>query len=207
MGNKLVEAFTPQIAKIKTEYIKKAVIAILEKCNDQNAIEAASSSGKYHPTSDLGTGGLIRHSIIVASLAEIMMRCRPEYDDIESHDRVYAACLLHDMQKFDGVATHSWNDHPVRMQNLITDYADKVEDVGERRSLIQMAEDVGSHMSRWNEAKDYATGKVTVMPLPQTDEQYIIVYADLISANKELPELMESFKNEALARLKEQESK
>ena len=36
----------------------------------------ASSSGKYHPESDLGTGGLIRHMMSVAKIADEILRTR-----------------------------------------------------------------------------------------------------------------------------------
>ena len=221
MGMKLLSTLNSEIDKnVKTALYRDVAKYILKSCDDLNATEAASSSGKYHPIADLGYQGLIRHSKMVAELVNIMVRAIPQYDSAMEHDIVYISALLHDMCKYEAkegeekVNTNS--DHPTKMMELVRkaskDYITELEAAGkpamtdEQKTRYEadwerVASNIGSHMSRWNEIKDYSSGRPKVVgynPLPTTFEQYIIVFADLISANATLPETMFDMKNEAI---------
>lgn len=188
MGKALLETFEKEIARVKTDKMRDFYKAILERCDDLNAVEAASSSGKYHPIQDLGKYGLYRHSVTVAKFAEIMMRSIPTYDNDEDWDIVYVAALLHDMCKFDSKiddGKHSLNDHPVRASKVIRDFNTEND-----ASFERVAKIVETHMSRWNDIAEYKNGKKVIvgqMPLPENTEQYIVVFADLCAANTDLP--------------------
>ena len=57
--------------------------------------------------------------------------------------------------------------------------------------IAKIADNVESHMSRFGGAA----------PRPKTIGQYIVSFADLVSANKELPIMMNEFKEQAEAEL------
>lgn len=218
MGKLLVNTLAKDIeVNVKNPHMVTIAMEILERCNDLNATEAASSSGKYHPIADLGYQGLVRHSRMVAELATIMARSIPTYDNELDHDIIYLSAILHDMCKYQEASEgdkgytskdniHTNFDHPIKMQALISEVVPKilaannihiefedkakVEDAWRRIGM-----NIASHMSRWNTSK-YAPG--IELPLPQSLEQYIIVFADLISANAQLPETMQSMKNLAI---------
>jgi len=70
---------------------------------------AASSSGKYHPKWDLGEGGTVRHTQMVAFFGREFTRAIPltKEEVMNSglgrklyEDVVNAACILHDIEKF-----------------------------------------------------------------------------------------------------------
>ena len=64
-----------------------------------------------------------------------------------------------------------------------------------------IAEDVETHMGRWNTSKYYDGA----LPLPETLPQKVVHIADLVSANKELPITMDKFTKEAEEELKANE--
>lgn len=202
MGKKLLKLFENEAKNIKTEKMQKLFAAMLEKCDDLNATEAASSSGKYHPISDLGEEGLYRHSIMVAELAMIMSKSIPMYDTDENKDILYVSALLHDMCKFDSSVdggSHSLSDHPTRMATMIREY--NVENDAE---IERVASNIETHMSRWNDIYHFEGKRKVIdgqMPLPKNLENYIMVFADLISANKDLPILMTDLEKAAVNKL------
>lgn len=224
MGMKLLSALNADIdTNVKTKLYQDVTKHIIGLCDDLNATEPASSSGKYHPIADLGYQGLIRHSRMVAELSNIMMRALPQYDSVLDHDIVYISAILHDLCKYTSVPgeekINTNSDHPTKMMELVRkaskEFVESLESAGtfkmtdEQKTRFvadweRIATNIGSHMSRWNEIKDYSSGKPKIVgynPLPTTFEQYIIVFADLISANATLPELMFDMKNEAVGYL------
>ena len=67
MGKKLLAVFDQDVkVGVRDPLMSEIAKAILKECDDLNATEAASSSGKYHPIADLGKEGLVRHSLLVA---------------------------------------------------------------------------------------------------------------------------------------------
>lgn len=216
MGNKLVAAYKDYVAgSIKTEQVKDLVLEILKAGDDLNATEPASSSGKYHPIADLGKGGLVRHSIMVAEVAGILMRSRPKYDNDLDHDAVIASAILHDICKYEtpeaGGKIHTNFDHPIIAAQLIKAVGEKmqknyeeyygelgVKDFNFIELSVRIASNVMTHMSRWNTSK-YEPG--LELPLIENEEQRIISDADLIAASSGLPELMISFREEAVKEL------
>lgn len=187
MGKKLLKTFEKEIESVKTDKMRDFYKSILESCDDLNATEPASSSGKYHPIQDLGKYGLYRHSITVAKFASIMMRSIPLYDDDENWDIVYVAALLHDMDKFDSnvdEGKHTVDYHPVAMAKRIRDFNTENDPSFER-----VAKAIETHHSRWGDLREPWNG-ISNMPEPEDLENYIIVFADLCAANTELPDFL-----------------
>lgn len=200
MGKLLVERYKEEVEMLKTQKFKDFYVKMLEECMDTNAENApASSSGKYHPICSLGPNGLYRHTKLVAVLAERMIQCIPDFDPDEEHDIIVVSALLHDMCKYN-IEWHTQQDHPVAMASKVRDwYTKNVEGEEEQLKFERVAKCIETHMSRWNEIKDYATKKVlSTMPTPESLEQYIICFADMVAAMPKLPELLHEMKDEAV---------
>ena len=204
MGKKLVEAYDAYLrSNIKTVGIYTLCRRVLEKGDDLNATEPASSSGKYHPIADLGEGGLVRHSIMVAEVAKILMRSRPLYDNEFDHDVVVISAVLHDVCKYemphDGSKVHTNFTHPTKAAELIKIAGEELSKEDPNFNYIEtsvrVAKNVMSHMSRWNTSK-YAPG--VELPQVEDEEQRIISDSDLIAANATLPETMNTFREMAI---------
>lgn len=195
MGRLLLKALETEINKIKTEHLKTITKKILMSCSDENAHQPASSSGKYHPQSDLGEGGLIRHTKIVCRNIETIMRMWPGYDDDFHWDIPYISCILHDMCKYtEKGQVHSHQDHPLKMAEKIKSF--NISELSDSKSGIidnsveltdslntavsQIAENVSAHMSRWNTDRDgNEIGK-----LPKNMENAFCAIADMIGSQK-----------------------
>lgn len=205
MGLKLVSVYSEYVEKnFQNETIRSIVKDVLLQANDLNATEPASSSGKYHPIADLGKGGLVRHSIMVAEVAKILMRSRPLYDSEYDREIVIASAILHDICKYtkepkEGEKLHTNFDHPIRAAVLVKKVGEELAQKGNLEGAIKASVRIGknimTHMSRWNTSK-YEPG--VELPLIQDEEQRIISDADLIAANAQLPELMIQFKSDAV---------
>jgi len=61
----------------------------------------ASSTGKYHPESSLGDGGLLRHTKMVVAVANIICNSNMFMDTRISWPVIFSACILHDAWKYD----------------------------------------------------------------------------------------------------------
>lgn len=195
--NKIIENLKEELDTIKTEKIKTFIEKVLDSCDEMNATEPASSTGKYHPVADLGNEGLIRHSKMVAKLTEIMIRSIPYYDDDLHRDIIFSAALIHDMAKYDkSNGKYSQIAHPMILAKKIREL--NTEDDPDFEKIATIIE---THMSRWNDISKRPFEGVNEMPLPKTLEQYIVVFADLISANATLPEYMMLLKEEAIRNL------
>ena len=88
------------IEKIRNPLIKSFVEGFVKtKVPDYFARIPASASGKYHPEFSQGYGGLLRHTMAVATLVHDISEL--EYLQLKSteKDLLFAAALLHDTFK------------------------------------------------------------------------------------------------------------
>lgn len=197
MGKKLVETLKPYLEENLTiDKILNFTLAVLEKADDANAENPASSTGKYHPISDMGPGGNIRHSMLVAEIAKVMMRADPFFDDKRNWELTVASAILHDICKYSSDdVSHTHFDHPVLAAKLIKEVGNELKNEEPIYASLAfvIAQNVETHMGRWNTSK-YYNGE---LPKPQNDVQKLIHLADLISANKELPILIETMIKQA----------
>jgi hypothetical protein len=181
--------FAAELSKISSDEIKVHVSNLLREAHDLNFIKPSSSTGKYHPDHDNGDQGLIRHTKAVVRFAQELMRGRPLYDNSGMSDLVYAACILHDMDKYnDEHPDHTNPEHPLSMKNKVikyTDGLDKRVPLSIKNSLYKIADYIGSHHGRWNEIKTYVDGKAKLtgyLPSPADDVAWLVHEADLMAS-------------------------
>ena len=88
------------IGKIQNLSVRLFVLDVLnsDMVPDYFWTAPASSSGKYHPKWELGVGGLVRHTCLVASYFSRLIQAY-ELDPIWT-DIGIAAAILHDCRKF-----------------------------------------------------------------------------------------------------------
>ena len=140
--------------------------------------DAASSSGKYHPSFDLGDGGVMRHSLLVAYFAhEIATAWGMSQKEI---DLAVIAGLIHDMWKrgFEG-GEHTAFEHPLYAAQYVREMFPGDADM----ELVAQA--IESHMGKWNTSK-YSDA---VLPVPQTMLQLCVSAADMTASRKVLDSL------------------
>lgn len=125
-------------------------------------IQPASSSGKYHPTNELGVGGLCRHTKATMIMAKTLFKLfcfEPEEEDL-----IMAALALHDIAKPSKL-------HPIEVKAILDpmmeDYYDLIEKV------IPLIE---SHMGQWDQF-----GK---LPQPKDDLQRFVHLCDYLASRR-----------------------
>lgn len=105
-------------------------------------------------------------------------------------DIIFASALIHDFHKYETGIEYTLKDHAIKMADAI-----RGMNVDNDPDIAKIADNVESHMSRFggNAAR------------PKTIGQYIVSFADLVSANKELPIMMNEFTKQAEAELNKTE--
>ena len=94
------EIFKNELNYIDDNVLRKFIVYCLENAPDYFYTVPASSSGKYHPTQDLGEGGLIRHTKAVVQVAMDLIRSEQfKIEGIDEKDDIISACILHDIIK------------------------------------------------------------------------------------------------------------
>ena len=183
------DVFAAELSKIFSNDIKVHVSNLLRQAHDFNFIKPSSSTGKYHPDHDNGEQGLIRHTKAVVRFAQELMRGRPLYDNSGIADLVYAACILHDMDKYNDEYPEYTNPvHPLSMKEKVIKYTDSLDKrvlLSTKESLYKIANYIGSHHGRWNEIRPYADGKTKIigyLPYPADETAWLVHEADLIAS-------------------------
>jgi hypothetical protein len=107
----------------------------------------ASSSGKYHPISELGADGTILHTKKVFTLAYELCRglgCE------QNRDSILSACIIHDLRKQGLTKTgHTIKNHPDLGAKLVDEVQDATQLLEDEvyKSIRNM---VGFHYGLWS---------------------------------------------------------
>ena len=150
---------------------------MIENADDYFFVVPASSSGKYHPTFDLGDGGLVRHTRCVVYYSE----CIAESFDftVRQRDMIIVSALAHDIKKQgDGVGRHTVKEHPILAANYMMEIAEMVPDAFTAEELAVMTQAVRSHMGKW--------GGKDGLPVPESEFDKCLQAADYIASRKEI---------------------
>lgn len=99
---KKLSYFKNELNYIKEENLKKFLEVAIENMEDYVFTREASSTGKYHPLSDLGEGGLLRHIKTVFYLGVELLKLEHYQDIFTEHeqDLLLISLLLHDAKKY-----------------------------------------------------------------------------------------------------------
>ena len=159
--------------------------------------EAASSTGKHHPTFSLGGGGLARHSLMVYRWLKSLIDSLPDIHSIQ--DTIPAmmfAALFHDCcKRGDGEepSEHTRFEHPILAAKFIMDRADKF--IKDNKEFLEITVDdeesfkqdiaaavscIQTHMGRFNTNSH----SEIVLPLPRSAQQQLVHLADYCASRK-----------------------
>ena len=145
----------------------------------------ASSSGKYHPSTDLGEGGLLRHSLMVARVAIDLLDTEMPNGSLSTYkNEILFACLFHDCCK-NGLKNcgHTVHEHPIIAAKFIEECYEEylricsLEDVIED---IMIKEMICRHMGKWTTSERSAV----VLPMPTFEEEFFVHKCDYIASRK-----------------------
>ena len=178
--------FYDQVNVIQDASIKKFVLAVLDNAPNQFFLVPSSSTGKYHPPEDQGESGLLRHSIKCARIS-LDLASFYNIEDWEK-DVVYAASLLHDIQK-NGMP---WKDNTDYAHGKIAyDWLSQFTSLSIHSFYIRQC--IRFHMGRWVAPKEEVERALHPSML-----ELIVQLADYLSSRKDisfLPDMDVSVKN------------
>lgn len=173
--------FTNEISYIKDEKLKKLLIDIVEMLPDYWFSEAASSTGKYHPSYALGEGGLLRHSKAAMRIGYELLQDPIIGDKYTNHEKdlMLVSLLVHDGLKL-GLVKERYTrfDHPILMGQFILDNKDKLNLSAE--DAMFMNDVIKTHMGPW--ITDY--NGVEVLEKPKTKYQTFVHMCDYLASRK-----------------------
>lgn len=180
-----LKLFANELGDIEGAALKQFAENLITNAPDYFFTVAASSSGKYHPSFDLGNGGLVRHTRCVVFFAE----CVAESMDFNSHDKdlLIIAALAHDMIKQgpnDGYG-RTVREHPEHAKNYILEKASEYKGLITEEDANKIAAAVFSHMGKWENQEPFIKGKAPY-PMPDTDVEKALQIADYIASRKEI---------------------
>lgn len=189
---KLIE---PVLDTIENEDLKELCVAIVNQFPEYIWEIPASSSGKYHPSQDLGPGGLMRHQICVARMCNYILQLDQYTNRIPSRQRdcMRIAALTHDGRK-SGLeqSAHTVHEHPILMAdavwNMRADFPELIDE------LDTISNCISSHSGQWTTSKR----SELVLPEPVTEIQELVHLADYIASRKDIEMLFDDWEKPPL---------
>lgn len=172
-----IKLFANELSDIVDGKAREFAKKMIENADDYFFIVPASSSGKYHPTFDLGDGGLVRHTRCVVYYSECIAE---SFDFTERQkDMIIVSALAHDIKKQgDGLGKHTVKEHPILAANYMMEIANVVPDAFTQEELSVMTQAVRSHMGKW--------GGKDGLPVPVSEFDKCLQAADYIASRKEI---------------------
>ena len=178
--------FKEEIELIQSADLKVFLRIAVENMFDYVFTKPASSSGKYHPMSDLGEGGLIRHIKGVFYLGYDMLNLEQNAHLFTQRekDMILIAIILHDSWKC-GNGTenrvHTVVEHPMLAAAWVEE--DEIFDnVISFEDRIFIGACIASHSGQWNTNRKGEE----ILPKPINDCQKFVHLCDYIASRRYL---------------------
>lgn len=176
-----VKVFEKELSYIKNERYKKGANELIKLLPDYFFEVPASSTGKYHPSFALGSGGLVRHTKVAVRMAVEMFNDESitgAYSNNEK-DLMIVALLVHDGLK-SGLEKETYTrfDHPILICNYIKENKDKLSFTD--KEIMFLTSVISSHMGPWN-TNSYSD---VVLPKPETSRQRFVHMCDYLASRK-----------------------
>ena len=176
--------FEQELNYIKDEESRQWTKEILDHVNEKFYIEAASTTGKYHPEYALGEGGLYRHTKAAVMIAQCLRENKFAHSltDME-YDLVIAALILHDTCKCgrNWQSLYTLHRHPIEAKDLIREALTDVECGSKKEEFVmRVSSMVASHMGQWTTSR----WEYTVLPEPANEAERLVHICDYLASRK-----------------------
>lgn len=173
--------FDKELSYINNDRIRKSAKVMVDLLPEYFFRIPASTTGKYHPKSDLGEGGLVRHSKAVVRIGYELLKLEMYRNNFtkDEQDLILFSLLLHDGLKC-GLEESKYTkaEHPLLMAEYIKNNKDKLELTDEEIDFVYKA--IASHMGEWN--TDYNGNPI--LPKPVTKYEKFVHMCDYIASKK-----------------------
>lgn len=124
MSQKLIKVFMTELDQLKDKDFRNIIEDMLIKLPDEVLDMPSASSGKFHPTDEIVSDGMIRHIKRCAVIADEIAKMRKHNDD--ERDILIAGSILHDIYKQGIKRTgHTVREHPIYVFDFMQKYLTK----------------------------------------------------------------------------------
>ena len=171
---------------IENEDMMKFALECIKTIPDYIYVCPASSTGKYHPSYSLNTGGLMRHT---AALVRIMnhifdIECMNNWTSRE-RDMLRIAGMMHDSRKSGSQDDYEKSkytkfEHPLLAAEVIRGFlgCGIIDD----NEIDLIAETIEAHMGQWNTSNHSSV----VLPKPRSRMQKMLHMCDYLASRKDI---------------------
>jgi len=175
------ELFLDELELISDDKLSECLLNIINMLPDYWLVEAASSTGKYHPEYALGDGGLLRHSKAAMRIGYELLSnpCIGDKYTKREKDLMLMSLLVHDGLKL-GMPQERYTrfDHPILMGQFIIDNKKEIGLSSDDAKF--MNEVIKTHMGPWT--TDYNGNEV--LEKPKTKYQSFVHMCDYLASRK-----------------------
>lgn len=178
-GMKLMD-FETELGFIKNPDIRKFAEQAIMSLPEYFFQMPASTTGKYHPQYALGDGGLLRHTKAAVRIAIELFRIYWWNFTEDEKDLIVVALMLHDGRKKGDNIKFTAEEHPL-IQCSAMEEDEHLKNIISDEYFKMIIDGISSHMGGWNK-KRYTNEEI--MPLPKTQMQKFIHFADYIASRK-----------------------
>lgn len=177
-----VNYFQREISYIKNVQYKSDFETLINLLPEYFFEVAASSTGKYHPSFSLGSGGLLRHTKAAVRIGYELLSdpCIGNKYTEREKDLMLIALTMHDGVKH-GIPeeTYTRADHPLLASKLIKENSAKLQMVQDDIDFICSV--IETHMGPWN---THPYTKEEILPIPKDKYQNFVHMCDYLASRK-----------------------
>lgn len=182
------KVFKEELKMIQTPKYREFATALVNRLPDYFFEVAASSTGKYHSESCIGSGGLIRHTKAALMIAQDLFRDEAfNHFSVEEQDFIIISLMFHDGWKH-GVADlndsnfskYTRFEHPLVAAEMVKSFADNF-DIDEK-SIDLIYHCIASHMGPWTTS---SRSELT-LPEPKTEMELFVHMCDYMASRSYL---------------------
>jgi hypothetical protein len=184
--------FKNELLKIQNTFYLDIAVEALNKVPNYFWFVPASASGKYHPKSSLGMGGLVRHVKSVFWIAEELL-AHPLYAPFneDEKDEIRVAVLLHDAckQGIENEGTSTLAEHPLLVRDHLmpdaipmgrTTDVWSTDDIKLAGAWFRICDLIETHMGIWTKDKQGNE----ILDVPKTKAQLFVHMCDFLASRK-----------------------
>ena len=180
-----MENFEKELNFIRDEETRNWTKEVLDKVSPKFFEEAASTTGKYHPSYALGEGGLYRHTVAAVKIAECLRDNKSVHNMSNATvDLCIAALILHDCCKCgkNWESKYTKHNHPILAAELVEEVLGNDCEYGSKKSeyISRVCDMIKSHMGQWTTCK----WDKTVLPEPRSEEDKFVHLCDYLASRK-----------------------
>ena len=176
--------FDEILATIENDDIREFASKCIEKIDPWFWVAPAASSGRHHPITSLGEGGLLRHTLSVVRFLNYILEVESVHSQFTSRERdlMRVAAMLHDVKKSGSQDDYETNkstkfEHPLLAANFVRSIGVLPKD-----ELELCASMIESHMGQFNTSKK----SDIILPKPTNKYQILVHVCDYISSRKDI---------------------